>query len=92
MNAHQLVHPWQRVTAKTGAHRRTAVVVTVDAPSAVQPSVHWWTAPTGRFAAAAHHVFVLPQPHTLPDNRSHYYPSRCVYLESSELARMMDHL
>jgi hypothetical protein len=31
-------------------------------------------------------------PHTLPENRSHYYPSRYVYLESSELSRMMDHL
>lgn len=30
--------------------------------------------------------------HTLPENRSHFYPSRCVYLESSELSRMMDHL
>lgn len=31
-------------------------------------------------------------PHTLPESRSHYYPSRCVYLESSELSRMMDRL
>jgi hypothetical protein len=30
--------------------------------------------------------------HTLPESRSHYYPSRCVYLETSSLSRMMNHL
>ncbi|BBY16527.1 hypothetical protein [Mycolicibacterium litorale] len=29
---------------------------------------------------------------TLPDDRSHFYPSRCVYLESSSMSRLMDHL
>jgi hypothetical protein len=29
---------------------------------------------------------------TLPEHRSHYYPSRCAYLDTSELSRMMDHL
>lgn len=30
--------------------------------------------------------------HTLPDSRSHYYPRRCVYLESASMSRMMDRL
>ncbi|BCI52799.1 hypothetical protein NIIDNTM18_20770 [Mycolicibacterium litorale] len=30
--------------------------------------------------------------HILPESRSHYYPSRCGYLESSEMSRMMGHL
>ncbi|WP_193043266.1 hypothetical protein [Mycolicibacterium baixiangningiae] len=106
MHAHQLIHPWQLATTWSGAHRRSDVVVTVDPGTAAEPAPqefitvdqvmlstaaatqaprarHWWT---------AHHVFTLPAPHTLPDNRSHYYPSRCVYLEGAAMSRMMDHL
>jgi hypothetical protein len=74
-------------------------VITVDevmlsTAAAVQPprAGHWWTAPAGGFVGAAHHVLRMPVPHTLPDDRSHYYPSRCAYLESSGVSRMMDHL
>lgn len=116
MRAHQLIHPWQLATARTGAHRRTdVVVVTVETGPAPEPEFitvdevilssaaavqapdakRWWNGPG--FVAAVHHVFPLPAPHmpaphTLPDNRSHYYPKRCAYLETSSMSRLMDHL
>jgi hypothetical protein len=83
MHAHQLIHPWQLATTWSGAHRRPAVVVSTAAVTQPPQARHWWT---------GHHVFTIPAPHTLPDNRSHYYPPRCVYLEGSTLSRMMDHL
>lgn len=89
MHAYQLIHPWQSASNWTGTRRRPEVVVDLDAPTAATPSARRWT---GGIAAATHHVFKPPTPRTLPDNRSHYYPSRCVYLETSGLSRMMDHL
>jgi hypothetical protein len=105
MRAHQLIHPWQLATTWTGAHRRADAVVTVDtgpAPdpefitldevmlstaAAVQPDARRrWNRPG--LVAVVH----MPTSHTLPDNRSHYYPKRCAYLETSSMSRLMDHL
>jgi len=90
MNAHQIVHPWQLATGWTRPRRHQDVVVVLDGDT-VRPArerLRW----TGGFVTTVHHVFTIPAPRTLPDHRSHFYPSRCVYLESSEMSRMMDHL
>jgi hypothetical protein len=90
MNAQRLVHPWQPAAGWKGPRRRRDVAV-VPACDTVRRPREWgrWS---GGLATTVHRVFTIPPPHTLPDHRSHYYPSRCGYLESSELSRLMDHL
>jgi hypothetical protein len=93
VHANQLIHPWQLTATWRHDHplRRRVVVITTDQAER-SPVVHWWTAPAGNVVAAVHRVTTRPQPRVLPDSRAHYYPARCDYLETSSLARMMDHL
>ncbi|MGE2713507.1 hypothetical protein ACQI4L_05580 [Mycolicibacterium litorale] len=76
MHAYPFIHPWQLAAAWTTAHRSARVVVLSTEVVRAEPVAAHWWS----------------RQQTLPDSRSHYYPSRCVYLEGSALSRMMDHL
>lgn len=93
MHANQLMHPRQLVTTWI-VHRppKHQTVITVQ-------EVELATAAAAAPAAAAlaraesqHRLLKWPAPHVLPESRSHYYPRRCAYFESSTMSRMMDHL
>lgn len=83
MHAHQLIHPWQHTAEWSRAHRRATVVV-VHPPDAVTSRLR-----TGALVTAMHRALSLPTPRTLPEHRSHFYPSRCRYLESAAMSRAM---
>jgi hypothetical protein len=99
-----LASTWSHAQGFT--HRRVAVVVSPAAPvvstddvvvagaAAIDAAraVHWWTMPAGAMSAAVHRLFTMPAPHTLPERRSHFYPSRCGYLDNSCMSRSMNRL
>lgn len=87
MHANQLMHPRQLMTTWI-VHRppKHQTVITVqEVELATAAAVAAW-------AESGHRLLRWPEPHVLPESRSHYYPSRCAYFETSMMSRMMDHL